>query len=292
MRLLFGLEYFGDCGRALDFYESAFDNASVKRRTFREMDMAGAFGISGTGLDMIWQSELDIRYADSALCMEMADSLLTAMQNSADCGHFFYRPVICIQHDDEDYARSLFEKIYGDSVSLDSLQDGNVADSHGMQWRYRKGDGHTISYCLEFDGFCRDVIAFYESVFGIKAADIITYGDSPHSGTVSDAGTDMIYNAVLEFKHHDHIYALRLCDSIESARKGENGYDPNALLFYQRVYNPIFSLREADEAALSEIFNRLTDGGKLNRPLALDDKGIYYGSLIDKYGICWNLYSA
>ena len=46
MRLSFNLEHFGDCGRALDFYGSVFGNASVKKKTYREMDLAKVLGIS------------------------------------------------------------------------------------------------------------------------------------------------------------------------------------------------------------------------------------------------------
>lgn len=291
MRLSFNLEHFGDCGRALDFYGSAFGNASVKKKTYREMDLAKALGISDLGLDMIWQSELDILCGNSTLCMEMSDSLLTAMQKDTASGHFVYHPVICIQHEDEDYARGLFGKIYGNSAGLESLQGGNVVDSHGIQWRYRKDGNQGIAYCLEFDGFCRDVVSFYERVFGLEAAHVVKYGDSPYGDSVSGPGADMIYNACLQFEHHGHMYVLQLSDSYESARKGVNGYNPDALLFYQGLYNPIFTLRDIEGDSLSGIFERLMSGGKINRPLAAGDQGTRYGSLIDKYGICWNLYS-
>lgn len=285
MRLSFGQEYYGNCGRALDFYESVFDHATVEKSLYRETDMAGV-GISGPGLDMIGRSELNIRCADSVLCMEMTDSLLTAMDNDDTNGHFCYHPLICLQHEDESEACRLLGKLSGEPVALDRLRDGCVADPYGMQWRYRKGDRQCMLYCLEFDGFCGGVLAFYESVFGIKPKDVVTYGDSSHS--VEGAGAEMIDHAVLEFQHRDQIHGLCLRDSIESARRGTSGYDPKALLFYQGLYNPVFNLRDEEESVLSEIFDRLMDGGKINRPLS-KDRGGGCGSLIDRYGICWNL---
>lgn len=70
------------------------------------------------------------------------------------------------------------------------------------------------------------------------------------------------------------------------------GMESFEALFYQGHYNPVFIVRDSDTAYLSSAFQRLTEGAKLNRPLMPDDKGVLCGSLIDKYGICWNFYSA
>ncbi|MDE7299899.1 MAG: hypothetical protein K2N94_13935, partial [Lachnospiraceae bacterium] len=145
---------------------------------------------------------------------------------------------------------------------------------------------------LTFDGFCSDVIAFYERVFQIKAAEIVKYSDSPCRDNIPAAGANKIYSAVIPFRHGNDTCILKLRDSVESAMDGINRYDPNALLFYQGQYNPVFTLRDGDTAYLSEAFQRLTEGAKLNRPMTPDNTGALYGSLIDKYGICWNLYAA
>lgn len=292
MRLSINLEYFGDCKDVLNFYRSVFHNASVIVKPFKEMDMAEALGITDGGLDMVWQSELCIPYGDGVLCVEMADSLMVAMGRELGFSRLYFNPVIHVSCDDENYARCLFQKLYGDMEKLESLQDGNFADLHGIRWQYRKSSGRGIAHCLTFDGFCSDVIAFYEKVFRIKAAEVVKYGDSLCGDKIPAEGADKIYSATLPFVQGDQIYALRLRDSYESAVEGINTYDPKALLFYQGQYNPVFTLRDADTSFLSEAFTRLTDGAKLNRPLASGDDGALFGSLIDKYGICWNFRSA
>ncbi len=246
MRLSFYLEYFGDCKDVLHFYRSVFDNASVTVKTFKEMDMAGALGITNGGLDMVWQSELCIPSAGGVLCMEMADSLMVAMEKNVGFSHLYFNPVVCIFHDDENYVRSLFQKIYGGMGSLESLQNGSYADIYGIRWQYRKSRNRGIAHCLTFDGFCGDVIAFYEKVFQIKAEQIIKYTDSPWKDKIPASGADKIYSAILQFVHGDQTYVLELRDSYESALEGINAYDPNALLFYQGRYNPVFTLRGAD----------------------------------------------
>lgn len=292
MRLSFNLEYSGDCCNVLNFYASVFGNAYVQYKTFHEMDMADALGITGPGLDMVWQSNICIPYADSVLCLEMADSLMAAMQKGINSfPHFYYNPVICILHDDENYMHSLFRKLYGDQTDLKDLQDGKAIDLHGIRWQYQKSDRCGIFYCLTFDGFCSDVLAFYEDVFQIKATEIVTYRDSPYGDQIPGAGADKIYSTNLHFRHGNHAYALKLRDSFESALNGTNGYDPNALLFYQGQYNPVFTLRDNDKAYLDKAFKRLMNGAKLNRPMTPGDNDSVYGSLIDKYGICWNFNS-
>lgn len=289
MRLSFNLEYNGDCNNALNFYVSVFNNAFVKVKTFKEMDMADALGINGQRLDMVWQSRLHINYSDSILCMEMSDSLMAAMQKDLGFKGLYYNPVICILHENENYIRGLFKKIYGNQDSFESLQNGKVSDPYGIRWKYQKSKSSGIFYCLSFDGFCSDVIAFYESIFDIKATEVIKYSNSPYSDNIPSSGADKIYSAIIYF---DNNCALKLSDSIESAMDGVNRYNSDVLLFYQGHYNPVFTLRDNNPIYLSEAFKKLMNGGKLNRMMMLDSNGSGYGSLIDKYGICWNLYSA
>lgn len=290
--LSFIIEYFGDCKDAIDLYTTVFDRAEAAYKTFKEMPMADALGISGNALDMIWQSRMRIPFGDSVLSLNLSDSVLVAMQNNMDITKPFYKPVICISHDDEDYIRCLFRKIYGDGANPVDILTAEVEDMYGICWKYQKCSDYGIHYCLSFDGFCGDVIAFYENVFGIRAAKVVKYGDSPYADSVSDAGKEMIFSATLCFDAGDCICSIMVQDSYDSAVSGVNSYDKNALLFYRRIYNPLFEFRDTNEEFLAEVFEKIKEGAKLNRPLARDDKGVLYGSLIDKYGICWNFYSA
>lgn len=100
----------------------------------------------------------------------------------------------------------------------------------------------------------------------------------------------MIYSAIIEFKDGDNMYALKLNDSLCSAVSGVSSYDKNALLFYKGQYNPMLILKGTEEKELRGAFEKLINGGKVNRQLSPRDGGTVYGSLIDKYGICWNIY--
>ena len=291
MVLSFNLEFFGDCNKALELYKHTFDNLYASVKTYREMDMADFFGIEGERLDLIWQSVLDIGISDRNLRFEMSDSLVTAMKKDSGMKKIFYNPVICIRHSDDEYMRGLFEKIYKTSEpDFEKLKAGVIPDEQGIKWQYERCDMQGIYYVLTFDGFCNEVLSFYQEVFHIKAAEIVKYHHSLYAEDVSEAGMDKIYSAVLEFKDGKNTYALKLGDSMESAMEGRNGYDKDALLFYQGVYNPVFTLRGKSEEGLENAFHRLADGGKVNRQLSEYGENADYGSLIDKYGICWNVY--
>jgi len=290
MRLSFNLEFFGQCSEVINFYSSVFENSTVKFKTFNEMPMKEVFGITEKGLDMVWKSKLSINCGNTELCFEMADSMLIAMGNSLSFSKLQYNPVICVAHNDGNYAHTLFENLYGNKHSFEELQEGKVADKYGIKWRYEKNDNCGIFYCLSFDGFCSDVISHYENVFNTKATDVITYSNSPYADKICAAGANKIYSAILRFQNGNKAFALKLYDEPESAINGSYGYDPNALLFYHQHYNPVFTVRDNDKTYLTDSFSRLSNGAKLNKPLASTDDGGMHGSLIDKYGICWEFY--
>ncbi len=291
MVLSFNLEFFGDCNKVLDFYKYIFDSLYISVKTYTEMDMASCFGIEGERLDLIWKSVLDICISDRNLRFEMSDSLATAMKKNVDMKNIFYNPVICIRHNDDKYMYSIFEKIYKISkLDFEKFKEETVPDKCGIKWKYERCDMKGIYYVLTFDGFCNEVLSFYQDVFNINATEVVKYQSSSYADNVSKAGMDKIYSAILEFKDGTNTYALKLGDSIQSAMEGRNCYDKNALLFYQKLYNPVFTLRGKPGEGLDFAFNRLTDGGKVNRQLSVYGENIDYGSLIDRYGICWNIY--
>lgn len=291
MVLSFNLEFFGDCNKVLEFYKCIFDNLYTSVKTYREMDMANFLGIEGERLNLVWQSVLDIGISGKNLRFEMSDSLVTAMKKGVDMKKIFYNPMICIRHSDDKYMHSIFEKIYNmPEPDFEKLKAGIIPDKHGIKWQYEKCDNQGIYYMLTFDGFCNEVLSFYQEVFHINAVEIVKYHNTSYADDISEAGRDKIHSAILEFKDSRNTYALKLGDSIQSAMEGTNCYDKDALLFYQKLYNPVFTLRGKSGERLEAAFNRLIDGGKVNRQLSAYGENIDYGSLIDKYGICWNIY--
>lgn len=289
MRLSFNMEYFGECKKVIDFYLSAFDNASADVKLYREMPTAEAFGIAEQKLDLIWRSSLTIPFGKYSLLLELSDSLLAAMDKEMGFSKQIYNPVITIAHKDEEYIKTVFERLYGTGYSFESLRNGSIADRYGIQWAYEKSDDSGIFYNLSFDGFCSEVIAHYEIAFDIETTETVYYADSPCADKVSGEGGSKIYRAILAFQEGEQLHALRLSDSLEAAINNSDGYDPNALLFYRKSYNPVFVFRNNKEEYLIETFDRLSIGAKLNKSIQEEKNGLS-GSLIDRYGICWNFY--
>lgn len=288
MILSFNLDFFGECNSVISSYLNIFNGSFANIKKYDKMPMAGALNINGRGLDMVWRSTLDIVFDNKHLCLEMSDNILIAMGREVTFNKLLYNPLILITHNRYNYIYNLFGLIYSDIGETKKVLNENIVDRYGIRWSYRKSDECGIYYCLEFNGFCSDVIKYYENAFNIKATEVVRYKDSPCNAEVPSVGKDKIYSAVLNFQNGNQIYPLKLSDSIESALTGSYGYDPNALLFYKNKYNPIFTLRDKDAVYLSDSFNKLAIGSKLNKSFSQNEEGVLSGSLIDKYGICWN----
>lgn len=291
MYLSLNLEYFGECNDVINFYADVFKNASKQVQTYKEMPMRDAFGITGQSLDMVWQSTLSVNFGEYGMRFEMSDSLLVAMQSRVDHTKMLYNPLLCITHKDENDVRALFNNLYAGRHTFEEIQTGNHNDKYGIRWMYQQNNNDGIYYCFEFDGFCCDVIDYYENAFNVKAENIIRYADSPYAHEIGDSGADKIYSAEIKFGHGSQCYALKLSDDMNSARTGSYGYNPNALLFYKNMYNPILMLKDHNAAYLTESFKRLSVGAKLNKAIAPGSDGHIHGSLIDRFGICWDFNS-
>lgn len=161
MRTSLVLEYMGNCRDAIDFYTSVFTDAAAGYETFREMPLAGALGISGGALDVIWKSRLDISIGSQVISLNLADSLMYAMQNDRKNGMNYYRPVICVCHEDEAYVQELFQKLCGSGVNAADAAEAEIPDPCGICWQWQLTGERGIYPCLSFDGFTRDVISFY-----------------------------------------------------------------------------------------------------------------------------------
>ena len=282
MILALNLEFKGNCRDIIQHYNNIFPGSRAEILTYDEMPMADVYGITKENLSMVWKSTLTIDSGKYSLCLEMSDSLLAAMNNYQSTSNT--APLLLIEHKSIEDVRALFDKLY---QGKHGFNESTVNyDEHGIIWNYRQNENPGIFYCFDFDGYCCDVINYYENAFNIKAKNIIRYCTSPYAGEVSGSGADKIYSAVLEFRHGDRYYAMELSDTLDSAKHNLNKYDPKALLFYKNG-NPVLCLKDSDRAYLTESFTKLSAGAKLNKPISPGEDGGLHGSLIDRYGICW-----
>ncbi len=125
-----------------------------------------------------------------------------------------------------------------------------------------------LSPYLNFRGNTREVMEFYQSVFGGRL-NVQTFQDFHAS----------------QDPHEDNLV-------MHSALEADNGIVILAADVPPRMeYNPgsnfSLSLMGNDEAALRGYFAKLADGGQITMPLEKAAWGDTFGMCTDKYGISW-----
>lgn len=125
----------------------------------------------------------------------------------------------------------------------------------------------TLNPYLNFMGKGTEAMKFYHSIFGGKL-NIQSYGDSGQAK--NDAEKDFLMHGALE------------ADGI--TLYASDGNEEHKVTAGNSVH---LSLMGDDEAKLTEYFNKLSDGGSVDMPLAKQFWGDTYGQLTDKFGMHW-----
>lgn len=134
-----------------------------------------------------------------------------------------------------------------------------------------------VSTYLNFNGNAEEVFTFYKSIFGTEfEGQIMRFGDMPPQEgmpPVSDKMKKMVMHMALPITGGHFLMGT---DAVEEMgfklTKGNNVY----------ICLHPDTRKEADR-----LFKALSDGGKVEMPLAEQFWGDYYGSWSDKYGIQW-----
>ncbi len=295
------LIYYGDCRDMIAFYLANFENATAEIRTYHEMPLAEVLGIKEPEINMIWRAGLTIQYGNYALRFKLSDSLLIARRGEVNCKEQVYHPLVCIEHPDEQYVHDLLERLYCGEHCLEEIQKGIYSDKYGIRWIYKKSECRKIYHCLEFMGNCDEVAAYIGNAYQAQLSEVVTYADSLYANSNSECregqkprcpaegvltAKDKIYSAFIEFRDDNSIYALKFSDGLGPAMCDDRGYGGGVKIWYQII----IVVNSSDEIYLKESFERLSERATLNRPISLNEEGILYGSMIDRYGIVWELF--
>jgi PhnB protein len=126
----------------------------------------------------------------------------------------------------------------------------------------------TLNPYILFDGDCREAMTFYQSCLGGKLS-MSTYGESgaPHPADQKD---DIIHAAL------DNDRLTIMASDWNHEMSG-----------YTLGNNVHLSVAGSDEAALTEMFTKLSAGGTVKMPLQKQFWGDTFGMLSDKFGIQW-----
>ncbi|MFP4369093.1 MAG: VOC family protein [Candidatus Kapaibacterium sp.] len=129
---------------------------------------------------------------------------------------------------------------------------------------------NSFAVYLTFDGNCREAMDFYKSVFG-GDLNRQTFRDGPME--IPESHKDKIMHASLAFGD----VRIMASDSMPGSKviKGNNIQ---------------LSLNLDDESLQSNLFNSLSQGGKVEYELQDTFWGARFGMLTDKFGIRWMMH--
>jgi len=132
---------------------------------------------------------------------------------------------------------------------------------------------------LYFDGTCEEAFQFYLSVLG---------GQIPYSGRYSDMPASEESEMKPDAALSDRIMHISLVTEDGSTILGSDipsrslpGYE------FTEGNNVAMSLNARSREQAEQIFNGLSDGGRVTMPLTDTFWGAYFGMWVDKFGISW-----
>ncbi len=132
----------------------------------------------------------------------------------------------------------------------------------------------SINPYLNFPGNTEEAFNFYKKVFGGDfLGGVFRFKDTPEAEKMNDADKDKIMHVALPMGPTNMIMAT---DALESM-----GFK---VTYGNNIHLQIYcdSREEADK-----FFKSLSEGGKVEMPMADQFWGDYFGSLEDKFGIQW-----
>ncbi|HSZ85512.1 MAG TPA: VOC family protein [Puia sp.] len=128
-----------------------------------------------------------------------------------------------------------------------------------------------LSPYLNFDGNAEEAVEFYKTALDGEVVMLTRFGESPVPS--ADDEKQKIMHARIVFGG-DNI--IMISDTLKGSPFSTNG-------------NIQLSIGLDDEAKTNQIFNKLSEGGKVVMPVAKQFWGDIFGMLQDKFGVNWML---
>lgn len=130
----------------------------------------------------------------------------------------------------------------------------------------------TLSPYLNFDGNAEEAFRFYQSVFSGELF-IQKMGQAPGMEHLSESEKNRTMHASLPMGNGQFLMASDCLPSQgHILRQGNNNY---------------ISLTPDSREEADRLFNGLSAGGTVEMPMEDMFWGDYFGSFVDKFGVCW-----
>jgi len=131
-----------------------------------------------------------------------------------------------------------------------------------------------INPFIHFNGNTEEAFTFYKSVFGGEFAKIMRYKDLSSPGhPVAENDANRLMHIALPIGKSNVLMASDVLEIMGQVTENDNR-------------NTISISAESREEA-DKLFNGLSEGGKIEMPIADGPLGFYFGMFADKYGIQW-----
>lgn len=133
----------------------------------------------------------------------------------------------------------------------------------------------TINPYLNFDGNAEEAFRFYQSVFGGELF-VQRMGEVPMEGIeITKEEKDYAMHVGLPIGNGQYLMASDCLTSQGNVlKKGNNNY---------------ISIAPESREEADRLFNTLSAGGTVEMPMEDMFWGDYFGSFVDKFGVCWML---
>ncbi len=139
-----------------------------------------------------------------------------------------------------------------------------------------------VSPNVTFYGCCRDAVEFYSRVFSVESKTVLLFRDvhGHFSNWINPQNEDLVYSAALRFRGGT---TVTFRDSIAMIYQdnGSGGKNKD---------NVTFDVSDLTLEEIQHIYAAfMGDGAMSNIALGPRPDHQLYASLIDRFGICWNL---
>ena len=132
----------------------------------------------------------------------------------------------------------------------------------------------SINPYLNFPGNTEEAFNFYKKVFGGDfVGGINRFTNAPGTENLSDADKNKVMHIGLQMGKGNYLMAT---DALESM-----GFN---VTFGNNFY---IAIDAESKAEADKLFKGLSEGGKIEMPMADQFWGDYFGSLADKFGVRW-----